>query len=682
MEDGGGKTWRYALAEGLQTSMATLVKSGNESADGLSWSFQNVGLSPGYEASSSSSPSSFAFNLLQQLEKRQGSKSSRSKKKVRGRKTADPAHLGAAFLAFDEIQSRSVGSSIPILKEAVLSCKTRHAHDPDSEVSGLLPKTSEPTCGPQSFSDLSCTLPLSRQASEPSGHGWIEKAALASAQAKVMMKEISILERAQIGAGAGGIAGVITYTCLHPLDTIKTKLQTRGASNLYSGPLDVVVKTFKNQGILGFYSGISAVLVGSMFSSGVYFGTCELGKALLMQVPSFPAFVVPPIAGAFGNIASSAILVPKELITQRMQAGAKGRSWEVFAKIIEKEGLKGLYTGYSAALVRNLPASVLSFSSFEYLKSAWVKRSGKSHLDPWQSVLSGALAGVISSALTTPLDVVKTRLMTQARAKVSHASLTNSMATAELQAKIAASTYKGITSTLRKIWLEEGWMGLTKGLVPRILYSACFSALGYFAFETARLALVKQHLEKKKQAAKAMMRKISILKRAQIGVSAGGIAGVIKYTCLYPMDTIKTKLQTGGASNLYSGPLDIVVKTFNNQGMLGFYSSISAILVGSIFSWGVYFGTCELGKALLMQVPSFLAVVVPPIAVAFGNIASAISVPKELITQRMQAGLKRSWKVFVKIIEKGGLKGLYTDTLQRLFGTFLQVYQAFLRLNT
>ncbi|MCO5611896.1 hypothetical protein L7F22_066155 [Adiantum nelumboides] len=494
MEGGGTRAWRFTLAEGLQTSLARIVTNGGESADGFGWLFRNVGFSPGHEASSYSSP----FNLLQQLEKRHDSKSIRRTNKARTRKVADPAHLGAAFLAFDEGNPPTMGSSILILKEAA-SCEMRHAPGADVVVSESLPTTDELSRGPPSSSKPPCTSAVSKS----SRHGWIQTAALASAQAKAMMKEISVLERAQIGAGAGGIAGIITYTCLHPLDTIKTKLQTRGASNLYSGPLDVVVKTFKNQGILGFYSGISAVLVGSMFSSGVYFGTCELGKALLMQVPSFPVFVVPPVAGAFGNIASSAILVPKELITQRMQAGAKGRSWEVFVKIIEKEGLKGLYTGYSAALVRNLPASVLSFSSFEYLKSAWMKRSGKNRLDPWQSVLSGALAGVISSALTTPLDVVKTRLMTQARAefyKASYASPTSSMAAAELQANIAASTYKGITSTLRKIWLEEGWIGLTKGFVPRILYSACFSALGYFAFETARLALVKQHIVKKKQA--------------------------------------------------------------------------------------------------------------------------------------------------------------------------------------
>ncbi|KAE9445776.1 hypothetical protein C3L33_22326, partial [Rhododendron williamsianum] len=48
---------------------------------------------------------------------------------------------------------------------------------------------------------------------------------------------------------------------------------------------------------------------------------------------------IPPTAGAMGNIISSAIMVPKELIMQRMQAGAKGRSWEVLLRILEKDGV-------------------------------------------------------------------------------------------------------------------------------------------------------------------------------------------------------------------------------------------------------------------------------------------------------------------------------------------------------
>nr|KYP39402.1 hypothetical protein KK1_039292 [Cajanus cajan] len=90
-----------------------------------------------------------------------------------------------------------------------------------------------------------------------------------------LFKSLSLLDRALIGAAAGGLAGAFTYVCLLPLDTIKTKMQTKGAAKIYKNTLDAVAKTFHTGGLLAFYSGISAVIVGSTASSAVYFGTCE-----------------------------------------------------------------------------------------------------------------------------------------------------------------------------------------------------------------------------------------------------------------------------------------------------------------------------------------------------------------------------------------------------------------------
>eukprot|EP00252_Welwitschia_mirabilis_P014694 TRINITY_DN3242_c0_g1_i1.p1 TRINITY_DN3242_c0_g1~~TRINITY_DN3242_c0_g1_i1.p1 ORF type:complete len:373 (+),score=54.55 TRINITY_DN3242_c0_g1_i1:226-1344(+) len=297
--------------------------------------------------------------------------------------------------------------------------------------------------------------------------------------------QLGLMEKAVIGACAGGIAGAVTYVCLHPLDTVKTKLQTRGASQLYQGAADVVWKVLQQQGLSGLYAGVSAVLVGSAVSSAIYFGTCELSKAFLSSFISSPSLslCIPPAAGAMGNIVSSAIMVPKELITQRMQAGARGRSWQVLLRTVEEEGILGLYAGYSATIMRNLPAGVLSFSSFEYLKALVLSKTKRPHLQPFESVCCGALAGAISAFLTTPLDVAKTRLMTQGLG---------------IQTKAVASyTYKGLSFTLRQIWLEEGWLGLTRGMGPRVLHSSCFAALGYFAFETARINLLKLYITRK-----------------------------------------------------------------------------------------------------------------------------------------------------------------------------------------
>ncbi|KAI0496040.1 hypothetical protein KFK09_022347 [Dendrobium nobile] len=303
---------------------------------------------------------------------------------------------------------------------------------------------------------------------------WLNSPSSASfPSSRSLHRSLSVLERGLIGASAGAIAGAFTYVCLLPIDTIKTKLQTRGAAQIYSGALDAALQTFRSHGLFGFYRGVSAVLVGSASSSAVYFGTCEFGKSLLSKFSAYPLFLIPPTAGAMGNIISSAIMVPKELITQRMQTGAAGRSWEVVLRILEKEGIMGLYTGYSATLLRNLPAGILSYSSFEYLKSFVLSRTGNAYLEPAQSVLCGAIAGGLSASLTTPLDVVKTRLMTQAHGEAT----------------------KKISETVRQILMEEGWAGLARGIGPRVLHSACFSAIGYFAFETARLAILHQYVQ-------------------------------------------------------------------------------------------------------------------------------------------------------------------------------------------
>ncbi|KAL6616772.1 hypothetical protein ACP70R_039042 [Stipagrostis hirtigluma subsp. patula] len=289
------------------------------------------------------------------------------------------------------------------------------------------------------------------------------------------------LARAAIGACAGAAAGAFTYAALLPIDAVKTRLQAAAAPSATSW--QVFLDILRADGPLALYRGLSAVLLGSASSSAVYFGTCELAKSLLR--PHLPLFLVPPLAGATGNVSSSAIMVPKELITQRLQSGAAtGRSWQVLLHILRTDGFLGLYAGYAATLLRNLPAGVLSYSSFEYLKAFTLNKGNKERLTPGESVLCGALAGAISAALTTPLDVVKTRLMT----------------------RVGTEGSRSVVGTMREIVAEEGLMGLSRGIGPRVLHSACFAALGYCAFETARLAILQWYLEGCERKAAAEMK--------------------------------------------------------------------------------------------------------------------------------------------------------------------------------
>lgn len=169
-------------------------------------------------------------------------------------------------------------------------------------------------------------------------------------------------------------------------DTALAELQVRVVPLVpILGPASVQLSAA--QGLAGFYRGLPAALVGSFVSSAIYFGTYELSKGLLSRsvvlpfnplrlgqasapsalVPEdsprsplspladafskalyppetsplppseeashgsslrlrLPPLLIPPLSAALGNVASSAILVPKELIKQRLQVSPKGPS--------------------------------------------------------------------------------------------------------------------------------------------------------------------------------------------------------------------------------------------------------------------------------------------------------------------------------------------------------------------
>ena len=90
-------------------------------------------------------------------------------------------------------------------------------------------------------------------------------------------------------------------------------------------------------------------------------------------------------------------------------------------------GVGALWTGYHTILAREIPFSILQYPLYEGLKRLMISRSAKSSSSDektntppmWQLCLCGSLAGGVAAAMTTPLDVVKTRTMTQNMARSS-----------------------------------------------------------------------------------------------------------------------------------------------------------------------------------------------------------------------------------------------------------------------
>ncbi|CAK9838904.1 S-adenosylmethionine transporter [Schizosaccharomyces pombe] len=235
--------------------------------------------------------------------------------------------------------------------------------------------------------------------------------------------------------GAGICAGLAVDLSLFPIDTLKTRLQAKGGF-------------VKNGGFHGVYRGLGSILVGSAPGASLFFTTYENMKSRLSQ--SGLGLSDPQIhmcSASLGEIAACIVRVPTEVIKQRAQAsGGTLSSRNILQTILKSNNVwRDFYAGYGITIAREIPFTLIQFPIWEHLKLKWrIKHSRNKNL-AHEAAISGSIAGGIAAALTTPFDVVKTRIMTSQQ-RLSY------------------------VFTIKSIVAHEGFLALYKGIVPRVLW--------------------------------------------------------------------------------------------------------------------------------------------------------------------------------------------------------------------
>src|SRR2546421_11570933 len=83
--------------------------------------------------------------------------------------------------------------------------------------------------------------------------------------------------------------------------------------------------------------------------------------------------------------------------------------------IVRNLGILGLYKGTTACLLRDIPFSAIYFSAYAHLKTDVFGEGPDKKLSMGELLLAGAIAGMPAAYLTTPSDVIKTRLQVEAK---------------------------------------------------------------------------------------------------------------------------------------------------------------------------------------------------------------------------------------------------------------------------
>lgn len=214
------------------------------------------------------------------------------------------------------------------------------------------------------------------------------------------------------------------------------------------------------------YAGLPSAMLGSMPSAASFFLVYDGVKRSLISADTSPQrqTYAHMLASSLGEIAACTIRVPTEVVKQRAQAGLFGGSSLLAFKDIlalrHSEGIptmvKELYRGGGITIMREIPFTIIQFSLWEYSKSSYSalqhRKTGRQEglVTATEGAVFGSIAGAIAAGFTTPLDVLKTRIML-ARKEAG-----------------TASERSGPWKILQQTVAADRVLGLYRGFVPRV----------------------------------------------------------------------------------------------------------------------------------------------------------------------------------------------------------------------
>ncbi|KAM5545018.1 hypothetical protein V8D89_001129 [Ganoderma adspersum] len=311
---------------------------------------------------------------------------------------------------------------------------------------------------------------------------------------------------------------------------------------------------------------------------------------------------LPPLAqacsGALGSAAANAISYPLDLVATKLQTtssrkfrGARGVLL-LIRRLLDREGLAGLYDGLLADTASTLLSNFLYFYFYTLLHALAARRRATSNApllqtvkraitSPTRPVLLGAptelaigfVAGVASRAISTPLSVITVRLQTSDDEEDDAESEVEVLTVPKPTSMKARRP--GFHEVLRSIYTEESLSGFWAGFRPAI--PLCISpALTFLLMQV----LSRIHLPRKPSRPSHQSALGAFL--------TGATANAITVTILYPLLLAKVRVQAGraGAGRTLS-MADVWASALNAEGWRGLYAALGVQILKGFVGQGV-----------------------------------------------------------------------------------------------
>lgn len=263
----------------------------------------------------------------------------------------------------------------------------------------------------------------------------------------------------------------IAETATYPLDVIKTRLQVS------SGAAAVAKPNFTS-----LYAGLTPALLRHIPYTSVRIFTFEKLRqqsttdSIASRCPLCFNLAAGMLAGGLGQL----IATPADLVKVRMQADGKildpalrrytNGVPRAFKTILAQEGgIRGLWRGGLPAVQRAALVNLGELTTYDTAKRAVLQSGITGYNDNvYTHFLSSVCSGFVASVVSTPADVIKSRLMNQD------------------QAQNNPTNYKGVLDCALLTWRAEGFRGLYRGFIPTWLRLGPWQLTFWMSYEQLR----------------------------------------------------------------------------------------------------------------------------------------------------------------------------------------------------
>ncbi|EEF37913.1 adenine nucleotide transporter BT1, chloroplastic/mitochondrial [Ricinus communis] len=271
------------------------------------------------------------------------------------------------------------------------------------------------------------------------------------------------------------------------------------------------------------------------------------------------------ISGGVAGAVSRTAVAPLETIRTHLMVGNCGHSsMEVFDNIMKSDGWKGLFRGNFVNVIRVAPSKAIELFAYDTVLKHLTPKPGEQPIIPIPaSSIAGAVAGISSTLITYPLELLKTRLTVQ------------------------RGVYNNFVDAFLRIVREEGPAELYRGLTPSLIGVVPYAAANYFAYDTLRKAYKKAF--KKEEIGNVMTLLI------------GSAAGAFSSTASFPLEVARKHMQAGALNGRqYQNMLHALASILEKEGLGGLYRGLGPSCMKLVPAAGISFMCYEACKRILI----------------------------------------------------------------------------------